>query len=117
MLDCATIDEYIACQQEVQQPVLERLRQAIHEAAPEAEERISYGMPAFWQGENLIWFAATKKHIGIYPTASGVRAFADRLAGYNLAKGTIRILWNQPIPYDLIADITRFRLGEAQARR
>jgi len=116
MPECVTIDEYIAQRPAGQQPVLQRIRQVISAAAPEAVERISYGMPAFWQGEDLIWFAATAKHIGIYPTASGVREFADRLAGYSLSKGTIRILWSQPMPYDLIADITQFRLKEALGR-
>ncbi|MCL2343642.1 MAG: DUF1801 domain-containing protein [Firmicutes bacterium] len=117
MAGTKTIDEYIAQFPAERQAVLQQIRRAIREAAPDAEERISYGMPAFWQGENLIYFAGAKNHIGIYPTGSGVEAFAGRLTQYGLSKGTIRIPWNQPAPYDLIADITRFRLAEAEAKR
>ncbi|MCL2784999.1 MAG: DUF1801 domain-containing protein [Propionibacteriaceae bacterium] len=107
-----TIDEYICQLPESQQVVLEQIRHTIHRTAPEAKERISYDMPAFWQGQTLIWFGATKKHLGIYPTGSGVEAFADRLTGYETSKGTIRIPWDKPVPVELIADIVAFRLAE-----
>jgi len=117
MAEYKNMDEYISRFPTERQAVLQQIRQTIREAAPDAEERISYGMPALWRGENLIYFAAAKNHIGIYPTGSGVEAFNHRLAQYNLSKGTIRIPWDQPVPYNLIADITRFRLAEAEAKR
>ena len=113
MQQCATIDDYIAALPDWQQTVMQQVRATIHSAAPLAQERISYQMPSFWQGATLIWFAAAKHHIGIYPTASGVRAFADQLKPYGTSKGAIRLPWDAP-PYDLIAEITRFRLAEVQ---
>jgi len=107
----ANIDEYIALLPPGQQPVMQQIRDVIHQVAPLAQERISYQMPSFWQGQTLIWFAATAHHIGIYPTAAGVAAFADRLTCYDTSKGTIRIPWSEPTPFDLIADITRFRIS------
>jgi len=88
---------------------MEQVRAVIGRAAPLAEERISYGMPSFWQGKTLIWYAATKHHLGIYPTAAGIEAFADQLTVYDTAKGTIRVPWDQPIPYELIAEIASSR--------
>jgi len=105
------IDEYIALLPPEQQPAMQQIRAVIQEAAPLAQERISYHMPSFWQGNTLIWFAATTHHIGIYPTAAGVAAFADRLTKYDTSKGTIRIPWSESIPFDLIAAITRFRIS------
>jgi len=107
-----TVDEYMASLPGDRRAVMERIRATIRKAAPLAQERISYGMPSFWQGTTLIWYAAAKDHIGIYPTASGVAAFADRLGGYSVSKGTIRIPWDQPTPYDLITDIVEYRMRE-----
>lgn len=116
MPEYETIDEYIAQFPDVCE-ILQKVRSIIRDNAPGAEERISYGMPCFRQGENLIYFAAAKDHLGIYPTAGGVAAFAGRLTGYETTKGTIRIPWKMPIPYDLIAEITRFRVNEALLKR
>jgi uncharacterized protein YdhG (YjbR/CyaY superfamily) len=77
---------------------------------------MSWQMPTFWQGENLVHFAAQKSHIGLYPGESGVRVFADRLTGYKTSKGAIRFQLSEPIPYDLIEEITRFRVREAIGR-
>jgi len=106
------VDEYMSGLQGDRRAVMEGIRATIRQAAPLARERMSYGMPSFWQGSTLIWYAAAKNHIGIYPTASGVSAFAGRLRGYDVSKGTIRIPWDQKVPYDLIADIVAFRLRE-----
>jgi uncharacterized protein YdhG (YjbR/CyaY superfamily) len=108
-----TIDEYIADFPAETQAVLQKVRQCIRENAPDATEKISYGMPTFWQGENLIHFAAMKGHLGIYPTASGVAAFAGRLTEYKTSKGAVQIPWDKPVPYDLIAEMTRHRVLEA----
>ena len=107
-----TIDEYIAhCPAEVQ-PLLNQIRTVIHEAAPEAVERISYQMPGFYQKGMLVWFGGFKDHISFFPTGSGVEAFKAELTQYKLAKGTIQFPLDQPIPFDLIRKIVKYRLEE-----
>lgn len=107
-----TIDEYIAqCNPEVQE-ILRDIRSVIREAAPEAKEKISYGMPAFaWHGI-LVYFAAFKNHIGFFPTADGVEAFRQELTPYKTSKGTIQFPMKNPIPYELIKRIVRYRVAE-----
>jgi uncharacterized protein YdhG (YjbR/CyaY superfamily) len=112
-----TIDQYIAGQTEDIQPVLQKIRDTIRTAAPDAAERMSWQMPTFWQGENLIHFAAFKKHIGIYPGGEATAVFADRLTDYKTAKGTIQLLLDKPIPYGLIAEITQWRVAVAEKKR
>ena len=109
----ATIDEYMEQAPEEYREILRRVRKTIRAAAPECMEKISWDMPTFWQGENLIHFAAFKKHLGLYPGEDGVKAFSERLTaeGYKFSKGTIQIPWNRPIPYELIADVTRYRVS------
>lgn len=108
-----TFEEYFALFPEEVQDILKQVRQTIRQAAPEAIEKISWQMPTFWQKENLVHFAAMKNHIGIYPGESGVSAFADKLTGYKTSKGAIQFPLSEPIPYDLIREITRFRVKEA----
>ncbi len=105
-----SIDEYIAAQPEDVRPLLQSIRGTIRAAAPEAIEKIAWRMPTFWQGENLIHFAAFKKHIGLYPGGEATAAFADRLTGYKTSKGAIQLPFGKPIDYKLIADIVRWRL-------
>lgn len=107
-----TIDEYIAACPKNVQTILEELRQAIREAAPEAEEAISYQIPAFKLRGNLVFFAAFKNHIGFYPTSSGIEAFREKLLDYEVSKGTIRFPINEAIPFDLVKEIVRFRVKE-----
>jgi uncharacterized protein YdhG (YjbR/CyaY superfamily) len=109
-----TIDEYIAQFDGDVCAVLEKVRETIRAAAPNAEERISYRMPCFWQGKPLIYFAAMKNHLGIYPTSEGMEHFADRLTGYKTSKGAVQFPWSKPIPYALIAEMAAFRAGRAQ---
>jgi uncharacterized protein YdhG (YjbR/CyaY superfamily) len=106
-----TIDEYIAEQSHEVQPLLQKIRETIRAAAPDAAEKISWNMPTFWQQENLIHFAANQKHIGIYPGGEAVGVFAERLVGYKTSKGAIQFPLNKPIDYELIADIVRWRLS------
>jgi len=107
-----TIDEYIAqCPEDVQQ-ILQKVRAVIHEAAPDAVEKISYQMPSFYLKGSLVWFAAFKNHIGFYPAPTGIEAFAEEIAPYKHAKGTIQFPLDQPIPYDLIRRIVEFRVAE-----
>ncbi len=108
-----SIDEYIAAQPEELQPLLQGIRETIRAAAPEAIEKISWQMPTFWQGENLIHFAAFKKHIGLYPGGEATTHFAERLAGYKTSKGAIQLPLAKPIDHVLIADIVRWRVKQA----
>ncbi len=107
-----TIDEYIAIFPENVQSILEELRQAIKESAPEAEELISYQMPAFKLNGILVWFAAFKNHVGFYPKISAIEAFKEELSGHEVGKGTIRFPLNKPIPLDLVKKIVRYRAKE-----
>jgi uncharacterized protein YdhG (YjbR/CyaY superfamily) len=107
-----TIDEYISAFPKNIQTILQELRQAIRESAPTAEEAISYQMPAFRLNGILVYFAAFKKHIGFYPTSSGIEAFKKELSDYKVSKGTVRFPINEPIPFDLIKEIVKFRVKE-----
>ena len=73
-------------------------------------------MPAFKQNGILVYFAASKNHIGFYPTASGIRAFQDQFQNYKYSKGAVQFPLNKPIPFDLIAKIVKFRLDEIQMK-
>lgn len=112
----STIDEYIAQHPEDVQRILNQVREVIREAAPQATERISYGMPCFYLNGNLVYFAAAKNHIGFYPTGSGVEAFKDQFEGYKWSKGAVQFPMNKPIPYDLITRITKFRVEQNLAK-
>ena len=107
-----SIDAYIAAAPASRRAVLEHLRAVIRAAAPEAEETISYNMPAFAQNGALVYFALHKQHIGFYPTAGGIAAFQEELAAYEGTKGAVHIPLDQPIPVDLIQRIVRFRVEE-----
>jgi uncharacterized protein YdhG (YjbR/CyaY superfamily) len=107
-----SIDEYIAIFPAEIQAILEELRAAIRAAAPDAEERISYQMPAFALHGNLVYFAAAKNHIGFYPTSSGIAAFQQELSAYEGSKGAVRFPIGQPLPLDLIRRMVEFRVAE-----
>ena len=100
-----TIAQYIEAQSEEVQPYLRSVRNAIHDAIPEAQERISWSMPTFWKGHNIIHFAANKKHIGLYAGEEAVIEFEEILKPYKTSKGTIQIPYKEPLPLDLIARI------------
>ena len=114
---CMSIDDYIARFPEETQNILREVRMTIRENAPDAIEKISYGMPCFWQGGNLIYFAAMKNHLGIYPTADGMAAFADRMTEYKTSKGAVQFPWNKPIPYDLIAEMAAYRTAAVKRKK
>ena len=94
------------------QKILEKLRETIQKAAPDATEAISYGMPTFKYYGNLVHFAAYKKHIGFYPSPTGIDAFMDEIAVYRTGKGTLQFPLDQPIPWQLIEKIVIFRVEE-----
>ncbi len=112
-----TIDDYIARFPEDVQIRLETLRQTIKQAAPDAEEILSYGMPAFRMGKILVYFAAAKKHIGFYPTSSGMSAFKDKVGDYPTSKGTIQFPYDQPLPLDLVTEIVQYRVAEVAKKK
>jgi uncharacterized protein YdhG (YjbR/CyaY superfamily) len=106
------IDEYIAGFPRDLQEILQKVRATIREAAPDAEEAIKYQIPTFTLKGNLVHFGAYKKHIGFYPTPSGIEEFKNELSVYSVAKGTVQFPLDQPIPYDLIGKIVKFRVKE-----
>lgn len=111
----ATIDEYIKIYPSEVQIILEKVRQTIRKAAPEAVEAISYRMPTFkLNGKNLVHFAAFKNHIGFYPIPSGIEAFKEELSAYKQGKGSVQFPLDKPIPYELISRIVEFRAKESQ---
>jgi len=112
-----TVDEYIASFPKNVQVILEELRQAIKAVAPTAEETISYQMPAFKQNGVLVWFAAFKSHIGFFPKVSAIEAFKEKLSAYQTSKGTIQFPIDEPIPFDLIKEIVRFRVKENTCKK
>lgn len=110
------IDEYIASFPKDVQVILEKIRMTIREAAPGAQESISYQIPTFKLDGNLVHFAGFKNHIGFYPTPSGIEAFKNELSGFKTAKGSVQFPLDQPIPYELISEITAFRVKENLAK-
>ncbi len=107
-----TIDKYIETFPDEIQKILQEIRKTIKKAAPKAQEVISYQMPAFKQFEVLVYFAAFKNHIGFFPTAKPIEIFKDELKDYKTSKGTIQFPFNKKIPFDLIAQITKYRVEE-----
>ena len=103
-----TVEEYIEAQEETVRPRLREIRDILRKALPEAEECISWSMPTYRKGRNIIHFAADKKHIGIYPGGEATTVFAEELAGMDVSKGTIRLPHDQEIPAALIDKIARW---------
>jgi uncharacterized protein YdhG (YjbR/CyaY superfamily) len=107
------VDAYITSFPKETRELLEQVRAAILQAAPQAEESISYGMPAYKiNGKPLVYFAAFQNHLGFYATPSGHSEFADELSAYKTGKGSVQFPLDSPIPLDLITRITKFRVSE-----
>ncbi len=106
------VDEYIAGYPPEVQVILRKIRKTVREVAPGAQEAINYKMPAYWLKGNLIHFAAYKKHIGMYPAPTAVAEFKKELSIYKGAKSTMRFPLDEPIPFDLIRRIVKFRVKE-----
>jgi uncharacterized protein YdhG (YjbR/CyaY superfamily) len=112
-----SIEEYIADFPEEIQPLLNQVRSTIKQAAPDAEESIGYGMPAYkTHGKPLVYFAAFKNHIGFYATPTGHAEFAKELSKYKQGKGSVQFPIDQPMPLELIAQIVEFRVIENQEK-
>jgi uncharacterized protein YdhG (YjbR/CyaY superfamily) len=112
-----TVDEYISAFPEEVRDTLEQLRRTVREAAPEAIQTISYGIPTFRRHGNLVHFAAFRDHIGFYPTSGAMEAFKKELSGYKGGKGSVQFPKNQPLPLGLIRKIVKFRLKEDEERK
>mgnify|MGYP001374622159 CR=1 FL=1 len=112
MKQFGTVEEYISIQEKSIIQTLIDLRKAIVEAAPQAIEKISYGMPTFHYKENIIHFAAYKNHIGIYPTPSAIIKFSNELKDYKTSKGAIQFPIDKKLDLDLIKKMVLFRLKE-----
>ncbi len=106
------IDAYIASFPPGIQTLLQQMRSVVKQVAPQAEETISYGIPAFKLNGMLVWFAAHTNHIGLYPRGSGIDEFAAQLKGYKVSKGTIQFTKDAPLPVELISKIVQFRVRE-----
>jgi uncharacterized protein YdhG (YjbR/CyaY superfamily) len=113
----ASIDEYIAAQATAVQPILQRIRAIAREEAPDAQETISYRIPAFMQDGALFYFTAFKKHIGIYPPVHGDAALLKALGPYRGEKGNLSFPLADPMPYELIRRVARQRVKENAASR
>ena len=106
------MDEYIAPFSPEVRRILEKVRSTIRDAAPGAQERISYRIPAFWLNGILVYFAAFKKHIGLYPPIRGNATLKKAISAYAGEKGNLQFPLDHPIPYGLIKKIVKFRVKQ-----
>ncbi len=107
-----TIDEYIASQDEAVQPKLREIRAILQAAMPDARECISWSMPTYRKGRNIIHFAASKKHLGLYPGGEATTVFSEELEGIDVSKGTIRLPYDKELPAELITKIAKWCLAQ-----
>ncbi len=103
-----TIDEYIAAYPEEVQLCLNQVRETLRIALPNAQERISWRMPTYWNKKNIIHFAAFKKHLGVYPGDKAIEHFSEQLADYRTSKGAIQFPYSKPLPLELIAEVAEW---------
>ncbi len=113
----ASVDAYIEAFPKGAQEKLREMRRLIREIAPEAQEKISYQMPAYFLNGPLVYFGAHTRHIGFYPTGSGITRFKAELAGYPSSKGAVQFPLDQPLPRALITRIVTFRLEENKRKK
>lgn len=110
-LEILDVDAYIEQHEPPIKEYLTAMRNTIKAAAPEAVESISYGMPAYkFKGKPLVYFAAQKKHMGFYATPNGHEAFTKELKKYKQGKGSVQFPFNEPMPLDLVSQMTKFRI-------
>ncbi|WP_461089900.1 iron chaperone [Spirosoma gilvum] len=112
-----TVDEYIAAQPESTQATLQQIRQIIRQAAPDAEELISYQMPGYRSDGKLIWFAAAKNHYGLYIVPAILNQFKDRLSAYTMTKSAVHIPLDAPISADLLTEIVQYGVQKNQEQK
>jgi uncharacterized protein YdhG (YjbR/CyaY superfamily) len=111
------VDKYIATFPVEVQTLLHQMRSVIKEKAPDATETIKYAMPTYVLKENLVHFAGYKKHIGFYPTPSGIEKFKNEIAFYKWSKGAVQFPVDKPLPLDLIRKIVEFRVNEVYEKK
>ncbi len=111
-----TVDEYIASYPKHIQNLLQIMRQTIHETAPEAGEKISYGIPTFTFHGNLVHYAGYQTHIGFYPGSAPIEEFAKNLKSYQTSKGTVHFPLDKPPPLDLVRNMTKSAIKRNLAR-
>jgi uncharacterized protein YdhG (YjbR/CyaY superfamily) len=111
-----SVDAYIAQHDPAVQAILQQVRATVRAAAPEAQETISYGMPALRQNGMLVYFAAFKAHIGFYPPVRGDAALEAAAAPFAGEKGNLRFAYAKPIPYALISALTRLRVEQDRTK-
>jgi len=109
-----TVDEYVSTFPASTKKILQAVRKTIKAAAPQAEDVISYNMPAVKQNGILVYYAAYENHIGFYPTSSPIKVFEKQLSDYKFSKGAIQFPIDKPMPLDLITKIVKYRLKETQ---
>lgn len=113
----SSIDAYVAGFPPATQELLEHVRALVHELVPEATETISYAIPTFdLYGKHLVHFAGFAKHIGFYPTPTGMEEFKEDLARYKTGKGSVQFPLDEPLPVDLIRRIVEFRVSEVRRK-
>lgn len=117
MQQVSTIDAYTSRFPHDVYTILEKMRQTIKKAAPEAKEAIAYGIPTFKFNGNLVHFGGYKYHIGFYPGSEAIEVFHKQLIDYECSKGTIKFPLNKPIPYNLVTAITKYRVKKNEARK
>lgn len=111
-----TVDEYIDSLPDKTKEELTKLRNKIKELAPDAVESMSYGMPGYkFNGKPLVYFAGWKDHIGFYPTPNGMEQFDKELTPYKTGKGTAQFPLDKPLPFDLISNIIKSRIGQIKS--
>jgi uncharacterized protein YdhG (YjbR/CyaY superfamily) len=110
------IDQYINGFPEEMRILLQQMRETIRESAPGAEETFAYRMPAYNLNGPLVYFAGYPKHIGFYPTPSGIEAFKTEIAVFKFSKGAVQFPPDKPLPLDLVRRIVEFRVKENHQR-
>jgi uncharacterized protein YdhG (YjbR/CyaY superfamily) len=113
--DPDAVNAYVNAAPEPARTRLRALCEVLREEAPEAIERIAYGLPTWHQGENLVHVGAFAHHVGVYPGAEAIVAFADELAPFRTSKGAVQIPHEIPLPLDLVRRITRWRVAQVTA--
>lgn len=112
-----TADEYIAKQPATTQKLLKQLRQLIKKAAPQAEETLAYGMPAYRLNGPLLYIGGFKDHVSLFATKTPQAIFKDELKAYKTSAGTIQLPLDKPLPVELIKKIINFRVEENLAKK
>ncbi len=113
----ANVDEYVSGLPQDVQGIMQRIRQTIHKAVPQARETISYDMPTFdLNGEHLVFFAAWKTYVSVYPIPAGDSAFQEKIAPYRKERSTLRFPLGKTIPYELIEQLATFLYEQHAAK-